>query len=277
MRGLAALSVMYVHWFTYLQARDDGSSRWVAIINATIDIFQKTLWNYNSTHPGVIVFLVLSGFVIHHGASARADNFDWRAFYKRRFLRIYPTFAFCALIGILVHVAAAVAKEHRGAGYILTYLTLPSSAMHIVASFFPVIAFVPYGAPLGNEILETVLVEMMLYAAYPAIRMGGALWLGHGGRCFGGDLRRRGGGRAAFRVARLGVAQHLFFPILLGARCSQCAVVAKGAWIVVGMAAGSGGDAGSPICRRSYSSCPRFSRGLDGLHLLRNYPDFGAA
>jgi peptidoglycan/LPS O-acetylase OafA/YrhL len=144
-RGFAALSVVMSH-----VALPDG---WVAaILQAGIVALSYTIRANAGTHAGVIVFIVLSGFCIHlpaarNSALSRATDF-WRTYAKRRIARIGPVFLLGCLLGGLT-------VTYRDSEFVDTLRAM------LMTPFVPS-AYVP-----GNPILQTVIVEMWLYATYP--------------------------------------------------------------------------------------------------------------
>ena len=168
-RGVAAFSVFFVHWSTYFPptSRNFAVEDWFMTATAAlIGLFKGALWNYQSTHPGVILFLILSGFVIHFGTERRGRDLDVAKFYRRRFLRIYPTFAVCLIIGIVVGIPAAILHYGQSVGDFAT----PKGLAGLLAPFVLIPVFSFNDRPIGDPILMTVMIEMVLYLAYPAIR-----------------------------------------------------------------------------------------------------------
>ncbi len=156
-RALAALSVLWTHWasLTHLPA-----------ISRVDDLFHGLFWSVYVTqdagivprglHPGVIAFIVLSGFCIHLPNIGK--RMDWRQFARRRFFRIVPVY-WCAVILGLIAAALTLEPEPRiGWGWAvdlrLTFLSEFGS---------------PVDLALGNPPLYTVISEMWLYAAYPLL------------------------------------------------------------------------------------------------------------
>ena len=89
LRGFTALFVVLAHCFGFSKVLN-GVSR-------------QGLWGYDFPgHFAVIVFFILSGYVI--GLSTR-HRLTWQTtgtYLKKRFLRLYPIYACCLLLGLLI-------------------------------------------------------------------------------------------------------------------------------------------------------------------------------
>ncbi len=158
-RGLAALSVFLAH-AAYAYFSDDA---WISrAVSAYSKIFQATFWANGGLHPGVIVFIVLSGFCIHmplaRQPALRYGKGFWYVYAKRRIIRILPTFALGCALGIFaVKLTGQSIPSTNGIAEYFLYLGMISFG-----------AFLPIGGgPPGNEILQTVIVECWLYVTYP--------------------------------------------------------------------------------------------------------------
>lgn len=85
LRFLAALAVLLGH-----MDQDGLSTSWMPL--------------YRFSHEAVVVFFVLSGFIIHHSTSARASS--WRLYLVARLSRVYsvalPAVVFCTLLAVLL-------------------------------------------------------------------------------------------------------------------------------------------------------------------------------
>ncbi|MFL5580747.1 MAG: acyltransferase family protein [Gemmatimonadaceae bacterium] len=156
LRGLAALFVLLTHW-----------SGWAGLpATGALEVF----WPGGGIHPGVVLFIVLSGFCIHQrlatdpsrATAARAEGF-WRAYARRRAVRIVPTYLVGLVLGMLAATLAGVA------------LTAPGQIAGALglAGLVQLAALLGVGAPsdllAGNTPLVTVAVELLLYASYPLL------------------------------------------------------------------------------------------------------------
>ena len=144
-RGLAALSVAASH-----VSQSVSDTFLSALLRAWDVVFATTFWANQGLHPGVVVFIVLSGFCIHLPVAGRPGLPDaagfWKVYCKRRAIRIGPVFLLGCLLGALATGS----------------LNIAASTSAIVAGAFAPIGFVP-----GNHILDTVIVEAWLYVTYP--------------------------------------------------------------------------------------------------------------
>jgi peptidoglycan/LPS O-acetylase OafA/YrhL len=147
-RGLAALSVVITHISPYL-----SNTVFASTIIILQSLFSHTFWSNGGLHPGVIVFIVLSGFCIHLPV-AKSNYFQitsgnyWKLYAKRRAIRILPVFFIGCSLGALVSYKYGVNEL--------------SETLKIFIN-----PFWPHGKIVGNEILQTIVVELWLYAFYP--------------------------------------------------------------------------------------------------------------
>lgn len=150
-RGLAALSVVFSHIDTsYLS--QIGILHYV--IYCAHCVFIRTIWINEGIHPGVIVFIVLSGFCIHLPQARKQHlNLNIRDFSHKRFFRIYPVFIVALSLGILINT--------------LLNLDKTNPVENIIINLLCVTALIPLKPPIGNPILLTVIVECILYCLYP--------------------------------------------------------------------------------------------------------------
>ena len=118
-------------------------------------------------HPGVVVFIVLSGFCIHlpqakHPENLKHDGF-WKYFALRRAIRIIPVYWAALSIGVIsvLIIGTSNGSENHAISFNLLFSVTGTAE---VARFFNESAEFFYP---GNGPLSTVGVEMLLYASYP--------------------------------------------------------------------------------------------------------------
>jgi peptidoglycan/LPS O-acetylase OafA/YrhL len=175
-RGLAALSVVLTHWVRV----PDGlaaTSVFDAAAAAAYLIFQRVAWADGGLHPGVVVFIVLSGFCIHLPVARqpalleRADF--WRKYARRRFWRIAPVYWCGVALGLILIVAAALRPEFGAAIACSDCPAVPSGPalpFALAARVGFLSAWLPFPElALGNRPLYTVVSEGWLYASYPLV------------------------------------------------------------------------------------------------------------
>lgn len=169
LRGIAALVVVIFH------ARGE---LWIGIS----ELFREfgfnaplSVWLGYATYPfsfgwlGVTLFFVLSGYCIHRRtatllATDKNYRFDYSNFAKKRFRRIYPTYATALILGGLVDLYA-----------ISPNLNSELTPSHSLPSFLSTLATLQgfaaksYGT---NAVFWTLAMEIHLYLAYPIL-----LWI----------------------------------------------------------------------------------------------------
>lgn len=138
LRAFTAFSVLLTHF-----ASPTG------FLNTPFSIYHTvikyTLWSNGGLHFGVIIFVVMSGFLIH----LTAEKTPTKEYLIRRFIRIYPLYIIASFVGLCISQGSI--KDF------FLNATLVTSVL-------------PAPGPPGNEILSTVIVEMAIYIVYPFIR-----------------------------------------------------------------------------------------------------------
>lgn len=179
LRAGLALYVLLGHLasWTALIAPDTLPGAMLAFRQTTIFIFQS----HREVNPAVLAFIVLSGYCIHR-SGLRARSIDLTSYAARRFFRIYPVYVLAIAVGLVawawaVSINADMTGEMSG--------TAEITAQCLWSRITGIAAFVPSLARcyVGNAPLNTVMVEIWLYVAYPVLfllmlRYGErALWL----------------------------------------------------------------------------------------------------
>lgn len=149
-RACAAFTVLATH----MGNTAEPDSILYGIINVYQKVFSYFLWCNDGLHPGVIVFIVLSGFVIHMPQARRSQlELNIGYYSRRRFFRIYPVLLVSMLFGYVT--------------WIYTHGFNSGIFLNIVTSLFLLPGIMPLPGPFGNIILITVIVECLLYIIYP--------------------------------------------------------------------------------------------------------------
>jgi peptidoglycan/LPS O-acetylase OafA/YrhL len=171
LRGACAGVVFLSHWHLWSDFAPQGAIE-TAVRRAFDGVYEAFVigtWPLGGHHPAVLGFFVLSGFCIHfpfewrlrHGGGAPS----WREYFRRRFLRIMPVYWGACLLGL-----AFVALEcARPGGLPLLTLHAAAPAAHVAVRLAGVSGVYPDEIFAGNYLLNTVAVEMLMYAAYPLI------------------------------------------------------------------------------------------------------------
>jgi peptidoglycan/LPS O-acetylase OafA/YrhL len=164
-RALAAMSVLVTHWAGWYAIPNGGRLAAAAAgWNAT---FLATFWAGHGIHPGVVVFIVLSGFCIHLPQARSRERVHqvgfWKHYARRRALRIAPVYWCAVMLGVWAAAAQIGSSE-------LAPFSVDSSlsAGDVAGRLAFANAFRPWAA-LGNGPLDTVAAEILLYAKYPVV------------------------------------------------------------------------------------------------------------
>jgi len=161
LRAVAAVAVVWVHYRRYPHDNLVAVVPWLSELLAANDRLLQMVWPRGWSHPGVILFIVLSGFCIDLPQAGRPERaLALKAFFRRRFFRIYPVY--------LRTWAGLVANAWLAPRGNMWVQPQPWSVARWCRRFWR-LAFWPWPLPLGNTILHTVLAEMGLYLIYPAL------------------------------------------------------------------------------------------------------------
>ncbi|WOO42910.1 acyltransferase [Rubellicoccus peritrichatus] len=171
-RGVAAVSVVLSHLINYIPISSTNffDSLCVEFVDLFMLIFRGSA--RLSAHPGVIVFIVLSGFCIHlpiANAYHRIKKHGfWSEYAVRRLIRIAPVYWAACLLGLF-----ALLSWRYSSSVILPHWLSASASIDIldVIRKFGMIDPVLLSNPisLGNPALRTVATEIWLYALYPLV------------------------------------------------------------------------------------------------------------
>lgn len=165
LRGIAALLVVIYH------ARADY---WIGVSKSWAQNGFSTdpgVWIGYATYPfsygwfGVQIFFVLSGYCVHRRlafelAESRDMQFDWRRFFIRRFLRIYPIYIAALLCTALVDYFYLQQGGELAVGE-LSMRGFSASAFTLQGIAAPM-----FGT---NTVFWTLSIEMHLYLFYPLL------------------------------------------------------------------------------------------------------------
>jgi peptidoglycan/LPS O-acetylase OafA/YrhL len=172
LRGVCALVVFLSHW--HLWAHIAPRTGWERTLRGSGDFlhdwFSFLCWPQGGHHPAVIGFFVLSGFCIHYPFSRRALATppippDWPGYFRRRFLRIMPVYWTACLLGF----AFVAAQQLRPSADPLLILHAHTSWAEALLRLSGLAGVFPKEIFAGNYLLNTVAVEIVMYALYPLI------------------------------------------------------------------------------------------------------------
>lgn len=169
LRGGCALVVFLSHWHLWSSFTPQGTlERFVRAFGENCySAFVTLTWPTGGHHPAVICFFVLSGFCIHYPFAKRAHDgiplAGWPDYFRRRFLRIMPAYwAACGLGLIFV-----VAESLHPSGSALLSLHALAPVEEIAVRLTGLSGLYPREIFAGNYLLNTVAVEIVMYALYP--------------------------------------------------------------------------------------------------------------
>lgn len=115
LRALAALSVLFVHWTKYWdQKLLTGELK--EIYGATVEFFSRMFFINHHVNAGVLLFIVLSGFVVHHTTSNDQVNLkSWRKFFIfKRLARVWPIYILSIIFASIVYLVLFPNVQFKG-------------------------------------------------------------------------------------------------------------------------------------------------------------------
>ncbi len=169
MRGLCAGIVFLSHWHLWSSFAPRGAAeQFVRAVGDNIyAAFVWLTWPTGGHHPAVIAFFVLSGFCIHFPYAWRAKvgaaDAGWPDYFRRRFLRIMPAYWAACLVGLVF----VVVELRHPSGSLLLQLHASGTRTEYFVRFFALSGVYPREVFAGNYLLNTVAVEIVMYALYP--------------------------------------------------------------------------------------------------------------
>ena len=86
---------------------------WVSLFAREVTLVSKALWAIADTrHEWVMIFFVLSGYLVGGSALLRADSFDFKRYAVARFSRIYIVLIPALLLTVALDGAAFLIAPH---------------------------------------------------------------------------------------------------------------------------------------------------------------------
>ncbi len=170
LRGLAVSSVLLTHWGGWTAPIEQVPTILDGIVSFLQKIFALVFWVGGGVHPGVIAFIVISGFSIHLQQAVQPDTKYQKGFWinylYRRFVRIAPLYWFATILGIGSLILAFSYPAFRPS-FMANELTLKPLDITLTLTFISNLLPSLNVSNLGNEPLNTVRVLMVLYIMYP--------------------------------------------------------------------------------------------------------------
>ena len=171
-RGFAAISVLLSHWILWSQIGVASQSVGDKLLHFLAEFVYFPFQAPHGIHPGVVIFIVLSGFSIHmplvRDPSKGKCSLFWREFAIKRITRIAPAYWVSILLGLCIFL---LSRQNIYDSYPLIVQDINNDAPSIIKSvvgFFFLQGIIPIkGATIGNGILSIVAVEMAIYLLYP--------------------------------------------------------------------------------------------------------------
>lgn len=170
LRGACALVVFLSHWHLWSNFTPHGSFE--IPLRATLDGIYQILgaitWPTGGHHPAVIGFFVLSGFCIHFPFEWKLRHMPavspiWWDYFRSRFRRILPVYWVACALGLLfVGIQRAWPAPEP-----LLELHATTTPLHAAVRVGGIAGVFPEEIFAGNYLLNTVAVEMVMYALYP--------------------------------------------------------------------------------------------------------------
>lgn len=169
LRGGCAMVVFLSHWHLWSNFAPAGRlERFMRAFGENCyDAFVTLTWPTGGHHPAVICFFVLSGFCIHYPFAQRAHASQpiapWSDYFRRRFRRIMPAYWAACFLG-LIFVGCELAHP---SGSVLLALHASAPPGEVAVRLTGLSGLYPREIFAGNYLLNTVAVEIVMYALYP--------------------------------------------------------------------------------------------------------------
>jgi peptidoglycan/LPS O-acetylase OafA/YrhL len=156
-RGVAILSVFLFHSLhaTFHLSGLPGNG-WFPDFSVSKGLF--FLMPVTMGWVGVAIFFVISGFCIHYSFHQRRAN--WRAFFIRRFFRIYPPYFFAVLLFALLFLSNRLNFLHE-------YVDWYQMIVHLLL----IHNFDPFSFQAISPAFWSIAIEVQLYLIYPILLM----------------------------------------------------------------------------------------------------------
>jgi peptidoglycan/LPS O-acetylase OafA/YrhL len=164
-RFVLSMWVVFTHLVPWvISAQKEGAIPVIFVLIS--DKLLNLFWAHGETHPAVLCFIVLSGYCIHRNG-LRSYRAGVGAYAIRRFFRIYPIYVIAAVFGFGMF---SVGARINPAGIPLVSGTFGLTVSGMIGKIFTIETVYPtsyYPSIQGNGPLQTVAVELWLYAMYP--------------------------------------------------------------------------------------------------------------
>jgi len=170
-RGFAALSVFISHFLGWVSVDQSTYIVFKRGFESAMKLFQQS----GEGHPGVICFIVLSGFCIHLPYRSKKlegiqPKKEIRKFFIRRFMRIFPLFLLASLLGIALIILTDGSPVQTLTEQFSGSTRADITWQNILLKLSTLAEFRVSGYPqtyLGNAPLASVVTEIWLYICYP--------------------------------------------------------------------------------------------------------------
>ena len=173
-RGLAALYVMIGHarWLLW-EGFTNGYNKHPEAYTVFEKVYAYFISSFKFGYNVVLLFFVLSGFVIHYSATKAisSTNFNWNFYFIKRIKRIYPPFLFSLLLTFILDYLGSTILNlsfyKTGSLYSSFNINELNTSMLTLAGniFFLMKSYVPiFGS---NESTWSLTYEWWFYIIYP--------------------------------------------------------------------------------------------------------------
>jgi len=158
LRGVAAAVVVFHHWFNAL-----AMPREVRRV-----LFEGVLAPFANGQGAVVVFFMLSGYVLANSLARGRGPIDWPVFYTKRVFRIHPPYVFALLFA---WTASFYYVRDFGAERGLTHVMWQMAQVHLAPAELLAASLYPSGAGGQVSVGWTLRVEMIFSLLLPFLAL----------------------------------------------------------------------------------------------------------
>ncbi len=175
LRASAAISVVFTHWVIWDILPYTKGGGQTAVEETMIFLLKTFIFLFGGGtvfHPGVMAFVILSGFLIQlpfSGNSGSSARIPWQTWFRRRLFTIVPLYWIGGILGLMTIAVVGKMPAHLIPPQVISDCNLGLNWTDILNVFLlaGILPFRP-NCP-GNGILYSVQITMLFYLFFPVL------------------------------------------------------------------------------------------------------------